>query len=66
MPHGDVIEVYRDRMPRRGKWRWRLKAANGNIVADSGQGYADKAEARDMAHRIIVRGVYAGAPIHEV
>lgn len=25
-----------------GKWRWRWKAANGAIMADSGQGYADK------------------------
>lgn len=25
-----------------GKWRWRLKAANGQIVADSGQGYTSK------------------------
>jgi uncharacterized protein YegP (UPF0339 family) len=25
-----------------GKWRWRLKAANGQIVADSGQGYSSK------------------------
>ena len=31
--------VYKDT---RGEWRWRLKAANGNIVADSGEGYSSK------------------------
>jgi amphi-Trp domain-containing protein len=25
-----------------GKWRWRLRHDNGNIIADSGQGYASK------------------------
>jgi hypothetical protein len=28
---------YRDK---RGEWRWNLKTANGNIIADSGEGYA--------------------------
>jgi len=23
-----------------GKWRWRARAQNGNILADSGQGYS--------------------------
>lgn len=32
------IQVYRDRA---GKWRWRLRAKNGLILADSGQGYAN-------------------------
>ena len=27
---------YRDR---RGQWRWRFVAANGRIIADSGEGY---------------------------
>jgi len=31
--------VYKDA---KGEWRWRLKARNGNIVADSGEGYARK------------------------
>lgn len=33
----DRIEVYRTTVRR--KWRWRYVAANGNILADSGQGY---------------------------
>ena len=28
-----------------GRWRWRLVAGNGRIVADSGQGYARQREA---------------------
>jgi uncharacterized protein YegP (UPF0339 family) len=28
----------------KGEWRWRLKAANGRIIADSGEGYATERE----------------------
>ena len=38
-PH---FEVYEDREER---WRWRLVASNGRIIADSGQGYATKSGA---------------------
>ena len=30
------FEKYRDRAR---KWRWRLRAANGKVIADSGEGY---------------------------
>jgi len=33
------FEVYKDKTK---KWRWRLNAENGRIVADSGQGYSTK------------------------
>lgn len=33
------VEVYRDN---EGLWRWRWLAKNGHVMADSGQGYADK------------------------
>jgi uncharacterized protein YegP (UPF0339 family) len=36
-------ELYRDS---RGEWRWRLLAKNGRVIADSGEGYVDKADAR--------------------
>lgn len=37
-----------------GKWAWRLKADNGEILAtDGGQGYNNEADARAMADRII-------------
>ena len=28
----------------KGEWRWRLKAANGRIIADSGEGYTTERE----------------------
>lgn len=34
-----TIQVYRDR---KGEWRWRLRASNGLIVADGGEGYVRK------------------------
>ena len=40
---GATFELYRDR---EGKYRWRLRHDNGNILADSGEGYASKQKAR--------------------
>ena len=40
------FELYRDAA---NQWRWRLKAANGRIVADSGEGYASEFNARRAA-----------------
>nr|WP_246282670.1 HVO_2922 family protein [Natronomonas halophila] len=37
------FEVYRDKA---GQWRWRLVHENGNILADSGEGYASRQKAR--------------------
>ena len=28
----------------KGEWRWRLKASNGKIIADSGEGYKNEAD----------------------
>lgn len=36
-----AYHVYKDAQ---NKWRWRLKAANGNILADSGEGYTNKSD----------------------
>ena len=37
-----------------GKWAWRLKADNGQIIAtDGGQGYENEEDARNMADKII-------------
>ena len=38
------FELFRDRAD---EWRWRLVHDNGNIIADSGEGYARKAAARN-------------------
>jgi len=34
-----TFEVYEDQA---GQWRWRLVHRNGNIIADSGEGYASR------------------------
>lgn len=39
MPSTATFEVFRDNA---GEWRWRLVAGNGNIIADSGEGYQSK------------------------
>ncbi len=33
------FEVYKDK---KGEWRWRLVASNGNNIASSGEGYERK------------------------
>jgi uncharacterized protein YegP (UPF0339 family) len=39
MPNSATFEVFQDNA---GEWRWRLVATNGNIIADSGEGYSSK------------------------
>ena len=56
------LEIYRDT---KREWRWRLRAANGRIVADSGEGYRRRAS----VHRAIecVRVLLTGnLPVVEV
>ncbi|MFD1565666.1 amphi-Trp domain-containing protein [Haloarchaeobius amylolyticus] len=48
------FEVYEDAA---GEWRWRLVHWNGNIIADSGEGYASRFNAERAA-----RGVMRTAP----
>lgn len=36
-------ELYSDRA---GEYRWRLKADNGQVIADSGEGYVNKSDAK--------------------
>ena len=49
-----TFELYVDRAD---EWRWRLVHDNGNIVADSGEGYATKQKARQG-----IRSVKLNAP----
>ena len=49
------LQIYRDV---RREWRWRLRASNGRILADSGEGYRRRASARHAAAR--VRTILAG------
>jgi len=44
-----------------GDYRWRLRADNGRIVADSGEGYRNRA---DCEHGInLVKGTTAATPV---
>ena len=55
------LVIYRTRSLRRSqRWAWRLVAANGRIVATSGEGYSDKGRARGMALDV-VSGWYSDA-----
>ena len=39
-----TFHIYLDK---NNEWRWRLKAANGKILADSGEGYNSKQACKD-------------------
>lgn len=43
MPTQSTFELYQDSS---GEWRWRLVVSNGNIIADSGEGYKSKQGAK--------------------
>jgi hypothetical protein len=34
------------------EWRWRLRAKNGKIIADGGEGYSSKAKVRRAINRL--------------
>lgn len=40
---GPRFRIYRDKA---GKWRWRLQAANGRVIADSGEAYTRPRDCR--------------------
>jgi len=44
----DKFEVYQDK---RGEWRWRRKASNGQIVGASSEGYKKRSDAEANAAR---------------
>lgn len=45
-----------------GQFRWRLNAANGKIVANSGEGYWNKA---DCLHAINLVKASSAAPVYD-
>ena len=60
-----AFELYRDKA---GKYRWRLLHRNGNIIADSGQGYASRQKARqglESVKRNITEGGNATVETYE-
>jgi uncharacterized protein YegP (UPF0339 family) len=52
--------IYRDSA---GGFRWRLRAGNHRIVADSGESYVERSGARQAAER--VRRAIGGADIND-
>ncbi len=44
-----AFEVYQDTA---GEWRWRLIVENGNIIADSGEGYSGRTRCREGAESV--------------
>lgn len=48
------IEIYEDK---HDEWRWRMRAGNGKIVGDSGEGYATKWNATLAARRFLKSGL---------
>jgi uncharacterized protein YegP (UPF0339 family) len=44
----DKWEIYEDK---RGEWRWRRKAVNGNIIGASSEGYNKKSDCEANAAR---------------
>jgi uncharacterized protein YegP (UPF0339 family) len=54
------FDLYRDK---RGEWRWNLRHNNGNIIADSGEGYSSKAKAKQGLESVRKNSV--GAPVNE-
>lgn len=47
-----TFHVFKDM---RGEWRWRLKASNGKVIADSGEGYKRERSAVNAANRLAKR-----------
>lgn len=45
-----TIEKYQDK---RSEWRWRLRAPNGRIMADSAEGYSTKAGVEQAIRQVI-------------
>lgn len=41
-PRKHTLTLYRDRA---GEWRWNRKAANGEVISDSAEGYVDRRDA---------------------
>jgi uncharacterized protein len=54
-----IFILYKDKL---GMFRWYLEAGNGKKIADSGEGYINKA---DCVHAIGLVKTAANAPVHD-
>jgi amphi-Trp domain-containing protein len=57
-----TFEVFRDKAD---EWRWRLRHRNGNIVADSGEGYARRKDAMNGLESVQRNALGAEVEIEE-
>lgn len=48
----NIFEIYIDRD---GFWRWRLWSGNKKIIADSGQGYSTKSNAKRAINSMMAK-----------
>lgn len=55
MSNSDKWEIYEDK---KGEWRWRRTASNGNIVGASSEGYKAKADCVTNAEKYGYNGKY--------
>ncbi len=53
------FEIYQDA---KSEWRWRFKAASGNIIATASEGYVHK---KDCEHSIELVKKSSAAPVSE-
>ncbi len=60
MPVATKFELYKDKA---GEHRWRLKHANGNVIAASSEGYSSKASALNGIEIVKASAAY---PVEEV
>lgn len=49
IPSEYTLEFYKDAVL---EWRWRLVHANGNVVADSGEGYKNRGDCEAEAFKL--------------
>jgi len=56
------FEIYRDVA---GEWRWRLVHKNGNVLADGGEGYSRRRDARRAVDRLQERVADADFDVYE-
>jgi uncharacterized protein YegP (UPF0339 family) len=61
-PDGEWTMEYCTYQDNKSEWRWRLKAKNGEIIADSGEGYKNKSDC--LAGIKLVQGS-ASAPVKD-
>jgi len=55
-----AFTIYKDS---KGEYRWRLRASNGKTIADSGEGYTNKADCQAAIK--LIQGGAASAPVKD-